>query len=176
MLVGVNSDLSIVEGRIMSREETAARLLEMIEPLVQSKGYELVKLDYAARKHGLLHLIIDHEKGVTVDDCEIISRAVSELLDSSDPITHAYTLEVSSPGLERPLTKKDHFARFKGEKVKIRTDAEVNGSDKFAGTLVSAESEYITVRGEDGKLSDIPYQLIKKANLWYTKPERKRTR
>jgi ribosome maturation factor RimP len=63
MLVGVNLDKSIVGGRVMSREETAARLVEMIEPLVESRGYELVKLDYAARKHGLLHLIIDHKKG-----------------------------------------------------------------------------------------------------------------
>jgi len=176
MLVGVNLDRSIVEGNNMSREETAARLVEMIEPLVESKGYELVKLDYDARKHGLLHLIIDHEKGVNVDDCEVISRAVSELLDTEDPITHAYSLEVSSPGLERPLTKKEHFVRFTGEKAKIRTVDEVNGSDKFAGTLVGAEGDFVTLKGEDGKVVDIPYDIIKKANLWYTKPERKRTR
>lgn len=160
----------------MSREETAARLFEMIEPLVESKGYELVKLDYAAGKHGLLHLIIDHEKGITVEGCEVISRAVSELLDSQDPITHAYTLEVSSPGLERPLTKKEHFARFTGEKAKISTIDEVNGSDKFAGTIVGAESDLVTIRGGDGNIVNIPYALIKKANLWYTKPEQKRTR
>jgi len=160
----------------MSREETAARLFEMIEPVVESRGYELVKLDYAAQKHGLLHLIIDHEKGINVDDCEIISRAVSELLDSRDPIKHAYTLEVSSPGLERPLTKKEHFARFAGEKAKIRTTDKVNGSDKFAGTMTVAESDFVTIRGEDGNIVDIPYHLIKKANLWYTKPERNKIR
>ncbi len=160
----------------MSREETAAGLIEMIEPLVESKGYELVKLDYTARKHGLLHLIIDHEKGITVDDCAIISRAVSELLDNQDPIAHAYSLEVSSPGLERPLTKKEHFSRFTGEKAKIKTVEEVNGSDKFAGTLVGVESDLVTLKGEDGKVVDIPFDLIKKANLWHTKPERKKTR
>jgi ribosome maturation factor RimP len=160
----------------MSREETAAKLIDLIEPLVESKGYELVKLDYDARKHGLLHLIIDHEKGITIDDCEVISRAVSELLDHQDPINHAYSLEVSSPGLERPLTKKEHFARFVGEKTKIRTSDEINGSGKFAGTLVGADNNLVTIRGEDGNMADIPYELIKKANLWYTKPERKRTR
>ncbi len=156
----------------MSREETAVRLLEMIEPLVESRGYELVKLDYAARKHGLLHLIIDHEKGITVDDCAVISRAVSELLDNRDPIAHAFTLEVSSPGLERPLTKKEHFARYAGENAKIRTIDEVDGFDKFAGTLVAAEGDFVTLRGVDGKVVNIPFDLIKKANLWYTKPER----
>ncbi len=160
----------------MSREETAARLFEMIEPLVESKGYELVKLDYAAGKHGLLHLIIDHENGINVEGCEVISRAVAEMLDSQDPITHAYTLEVSSPGLERPLTKKEHFARFTGEKAKITTTDEVNGSMKFAGTLTAAESDFVTISGEDGNIADIPYHLIKKANLWYTKPERNKTR
>jgi len=124
----------------LTREEKERELVALIEPLVEAKGYELVKLSYAARRHGLLQLIIDHEKGITVDDCELISRTVSDLLDTEDPIEHAYSLEVSSPGLERPLTKAEHFKRF---------------------------------QGENGTKTDIPYNLIKKAHLWYTKNDKK---
>lgn len=158
----------------MSREEMAQKLLEMIEPLVVSKGYELVKLDYAARRYGLLHLVIDHENGVTVEDCELISRAVSELLDNKDPISHAYSLEVSSPGLERPLTNLNHFERFRGEKVKVSTREEIEGSKKFAGTLRGISGEIVSVEKEDGKMVQIPYSAIMKANLWYIKPDKKK--
>ncbi len=157
----------------MTREEKERRLVELIEPLVELKGYELVRLSYAARRHGLLQLIIDHDKGITVDDCELISRAVSELLDAEDPIEHAYSLEVSSPGLERPLTKVKHFKRFVGEKVKIQTCETVSGSEKFAGTLVDAGDEYITIESEKGIKTDLAYDLIKKAHLWYIKPDKK---
>ncbi|MBW6464406.1 MAG: ribosome maturation factor RimP [Firmicutes bacterium] len=156
----------------MGREEMAQKLLEMIEPLVESNGYELVKLDYAARRYGLLHLVIDHENGVTIDDCELISRAVSEFLDKKDPISHAYSLEVSSPGLERPLTKMNHFERFRGEKVKIISREEIEGSKKIAGTLREISGEIVSVEKEDGKMVKIPYPAIKKANLWYIKPDK----
>ncbi len=158
----------------MSREETARTLFELIEPLVESRGYELVKLDYAARKFGLVHLVIDHKNGITVDDCEFISWAVSELLDNEDPISHAYSLEVSSPGLERPLTKMSHFMRFKGEKIKISTVEEIDGQKKFAGTLLNTSGNTVTVEKEDGIRYEIPFLKIKKANLWYIKPDKKK--
>jgi len=157
----------------LTREEKERELVALIEPLVEAKGYELVKLSYAARRHGLLQLIIDHEKGITVDDCELISRTVSDLLDTEDPIEHAYSLEVSSPGLERPLTKAEHFKRFQGEKVKVRTSEAVSDSEKFAVTLVDASDKHVTVQAENGTKTDIPYNLIKKAHLWYTKNDKK---
>ncbi len=156
----------------MSREETRDRLIALIEPLIEKMGFELVRLDYVVGKHGKLHLYIDTGGGVLIDHCEEVSRAVSALLDEVDPISHAYTLEVSSPGLERPLTKKEHFIRFQGEKVKVRTAEPIEGSKKFSGLLRRAEDDFIEVVKEDGAAARIPYREIDRANLWYTGPEK----
>lgn len=153
----------------MSRQRKEKELYRLLEPLVEAKGYELVKLSYAARRHGLLALIIDSEEGIGVEDCEIVSRAVSDFLDEEDPIEHAYRLEVSSPGLERPLTKIEHFARFAGEKAKISTLEKIEGRQKFAGTLKAAAGDVITMQTEEGQEVKIPFSQVKKAHLWYTK-------
>lgn len=155
----------------MSREETRDKLIGLIEPLVESKGFELIKLDYASGKQGKLNLYIDREGGVTIDHCELISSAVSDLLDYHDPISHAYTLEVSSPGLERPLTKKKHFERFTGEKVKVKTSEEIGGRKNFSGTLGGIRDDSIIIELEDGDEVEIPLNLINRANLWYPKNE-----
>jgi len=156
----------------VSREEARQKLIELIEPLVESRGFELVHLDYIAGKQGRLHLYIDHEGGITIAHCELISRAVSDMLDNNDPIAHAYTFEVSSPGLDRPLTKVKHFIRFLGEKVKIKTAEPIGNSSKFSGILKSADDQFIVVIKDDGSEVQIPYNAIKKANLWYTGPEK----
>ena len=154
----------------MSREEKQVELKALIEPVVEDLGFELVKLSYAAQKNGLLHLIIDHPAGITIDQCEKVSRAVSDLLDLHDLIKHAYSLEVSSPGLERPLTKLEHFIRFVGKKAKIKTKADQVEVNKYSGTIVKADQENVLLKKEDGTEVDIPYELISKANLWYIKP------
>ncbi len=156
----------------MSREDTRAKLIELIEPLVESKGFELVKLNYRPGKQGKLDLYIDREGGVTIDHCELISNAVSDLLDYHDPIAHAYTLEVSSPGLERPLTKKIHFERFEGEKAKVKTSEEIEGRKNFSGTLAGTREESIIIALEEGRDVEIPLALIARANLWYPKPDK----
>lgn len=153
----------------MSREEVRTKLVQLIEPLIESKGFELVRLDYAAGRRGRLNLYIDREGGVTIDHCELISNAVSDLLDYYDPIAHAYTLEVSSPGIERPLTKKEHFKRFEGEKVKIKTTEPLEGRKSFSGTLLKAGEDSIVVRLEENKEVEITLSSISRANLWYPK-------
>jgi ribosome maturation factor RimP len=158
----------------VTREETRDRLIEMIEPVAERLGYELVHLNYVTGKHGLLHLFIDKEGGITVEDCASFSRAVSEMLENNDPISHAYTLEVSSPGLERPLSKKEHFIRFQGKKVKVRTGVPLDGSSKFSGTLLSAGVEKIVIVKEDGSKVELPYTLITRANLWLPGPDKMR--
>ncbi len=155
----------------MSREETRDRLIALIEPLLEEIGFELVRLDYVVGKHGRLHLYIDAEGGVNIEHCEAASRAVSDLLDRHDPISHAYTLEVSSPGIERPLTKKEHFVRYQGEKVKVKISEPIEGGKKCSGLLKKACEECIEVLREDGKTVQIPYAIIERANLWYTGPE-----
>lgn len=156
----------------MSREETKIKLIELIEPFVESKGYELLDLDYYSGRQGKVFLVIDGKDPVTIDDCEEISRAVSELLDRHDPLSHAYLLEVASPGLERPLTKPEHFKKFTGESVKIVLNEEVNGSIKAAGILKEADDHRIVVDKEDGNVALLSYEKIKKAKLWFRKPDK----
>ncbi len=156
----------------MTREELKDRLVELIEPLVESKGFELVKLEYSSGKQGKLNLYIDRAGGVTIDHCELISNAVSDLLDYHDPIAHAYSLEVSSPGIERPLTKKEHFERFEGERVKIKTSEEVEGRKKFSGTLAGTGESSVIIATEEGKKVEIPLSMVAKANLWLPKEDK----
>jgi ribosome maturation factor RimP len=163
-------------GAQMNREDTRKKLVELIEPLIKSKGFELIDLDYYSGRQGKVFICIDAEGGVKIEDCEEISKAVSGLLDLHDPLPHAYLLEVSSPGPERPLSKIEHFMRFVGAMVKISTKDTILGKSKFAGKLKKANPDFITVECVDGLESNIPYGLIKKAHLWYIKPETNKKR
>jgi len=154
----------------LSREEVRDNLIALIEPFLEKMGFELVRLDYVVGKHGRLQLFIDTEGGVTIDHCEEVSRALSDFLDIHDPIPNAYTLEVSSPGLERPLTKKEHFQRYQGEKVKVKTGEVIEGSRKFSGILERAGNDEIEILRDDGSTVVIPYNSIDRANLWYPGP------
>ncbi len=156
----------------MKRQDLREKLIELIEPLVESKGFELVKLDYAFGKQGKLNLYIDREGGITIEHCELISNAVSDLLDYHDPIENTYTLEVSSPGIERPLTKKKHFERFQGEKIKLKTTEDIGGRNNFSGVLAGTKENWVKIELEDGNLVEIPLSLIARANLWYPKKEK----
>jgi len=134
-------------------------------PLVEGLGYELWELEYSpGRGSGFLRLYIDAEAGITLDDCERVSRAVSEVLDAEDPIPGQYTLEVSSPGLERPLRTAEHFARFVGETVHVETAQAFEGRRRFKGTLAAAGAETIEV-DVDGKRWTLPLSGIRKAHL-----------
>jgi ribosome maturation factor RimP len=136
-----------------------------LAPLVEGLGYELWELEYSpGRGSGFLRLYIDAEAGITLDDCERVSRAVSELLDAEDPIPGQYTLEVSSPGLERPLRTAAHFARFVGETVQVETVQAFEGRRRFKGALAAADAETIEV-DVDGKRWTLPLSGIRKAHL-----------
>ena len=134
-------------------------------PLVEGLGYELWELEYSpGRGNGLLRLYIDAEAGITLDDCERVSRAVSEVLDAEDPIPGQYTLEVSSPGLERPLRTAEHFARFVGETVSVETVQAIEGRRRFKGALTAAGADTVEVE-VDGKRWTLPISGIRKAHL-----------
>jgi ribosome maturation factor RimP len=136
-----------------------------LAPLVEGLGYELWELEYSpGRGSGFLRLYIDAEAGITVDDCERVSRAVSEVLDAEDPIPGQYTLEVSSPGLERPLRTAEHFARFVGETVQVETVQAIEGRRRFKGALLAAGATTIEV-DVDGKRWTLPLSGIRKAHL-----------
>jgi ribosome maturation factor RimP len=140
-------------------------LAALLTPLIEGLGYELWELEYSpGRGNGFLRLYLDAEAGITLEDCERVSRAVSELLDAEDPIPGQYTLEVSSPGLERPLRTAEQFGRFVGETVFVETVQAVEGRRRFKGALTAAGAETVEVE-VDGQRLTLPISGIRKAHL-----------
>ena len=141
------------------------RLTALIEPAVEALGYELVGIEFVARgHHGLLRLYIDNEDGITLDDCEKVSHQVSGVLDVEDPIPGQYSLEVSSPGLDRPLFKAAHYERFAGHEVKLQSNAPVDGRRRFKGILQGIRDNEVVIE-VDGKEVRLPLESIEKARL-----------
>ncbi len=152
---------------VQRRDGTMIRdtLVGLLKPVVEELGIELWELEYAAnRGNGLLRLYIDTADGVTLDDCERVSRAVGDLLDREDPLPGHYTLEVSSPGLERPLRTATHFARYVGEQVYVELAQPVEERRRFKGVLVAASDVSIGVE-VDGQRHELPIAGIRKAHL-----------
>ena len=141
------------------------QLGELLGPVVVGLGYELWEVEYAPRAGGgLLRLYIDAPEGISVDDCEKVSRAVSEVLDEADPIPTEYTLEVSSPGLDRVLRTREHFQRFAGERVKVEMIRPIDGRKRFQGQLKAVGESEITL-DLDGKAVSLPIDDIHRARL-----------
>jgi ribosome maturation factor RimP len=115
----------------------------------------------------LARFYIDHDRGVTVEDCAQISRTIERLLDARDPIEGAYTLEVSSPGIERPLRREEDFQAFAGREVKVQTQSPIDGRSKFSGILLGITDGSVIVRGEGDEEFRIPRDAVKKARLVY---------
>ena len=142
-----------------------SELQSLIDPVVSGLDYELVGVEYVPQgRHSVLRIYIDTPDGVTLDDCEKVSRQVSALLDVEDPIHGEYVLEVSSPGLDRPLFTEAHFLRFLGEKSTIRMKHPMNGRRKFSGILKAVENGNVAII-VDGETFEIPLDEIEKANL-----------
>ncbi len=140
-------------------------LVKLIEPIVEGLGYECVGIEYNPHpKNGLLRVYIDQEQGVSVDDCSKVSHQISGILDVEDPIQGNYNLEVSSPGLDRPLFKLDQFKQFIGSLVKVNLYKPVDNRRKMMGKILNVESENIHL-DVDGQIFEIPFQSISKANL-----------
>lgn len=145
--------------------ELKDRLTELIEPVVGDLGFELVALEFLPRGRGAtLRVFIDSVSGVDLDSCEKVSRELAAALDVEDPIPYAYRLEISSPGLDRPLAKPEHFARFVGEKVKVVTVAPINGQRRFRGVLEGMEGDSVMVNTGSERLA-LPLSEIDEARL-----------
>lgn len=136
----------------MSKKENYEQKTEqLLQPIIEENQFELVDVEYV--KEGgnwYLRAYIDKEGGITVDDCEIVSRALSGILDKEDYITDAYILEVSSPGLGRPLKKDKDFVRSIGKEVEIRLYKPLNKRKEYTGVLTAWNRENVTIR-EDGQ-------------------------
>ena len=141
-------------------------LTQLFEPVVESMGYELVGVEFVGGGgHGTLRVYIDRDDGVSVDDCAAISHQISGILDVEEPIQQAYDLEISSPGIDRPLFKLADFERFAGHMVKIKLAVGLQGRKNFKGELQGvADPQLITVQ-VDGETFDLPFADIARANL-----------
>ena len=146
--------------------QASAKVLQLLEPIVEGLGYEFVGAEYLPQgKHSLLRVYIDNqETGIGVDDCECVSRQVSSMLDVEDPISGHYTLEVSSPGLDRPLFRPEHFERFVGHQIKLLLSAPVNGRRKMTAELQAISGNVVTLVLE-GEQIEIDFDNIEKAHL-----------
>lgn len=149
--------------------QTRHYLADMLEPVIDNLGYETVRIMTIGQANPTLQIMIDKTDGteITVDDCAKVSRALSAVLDEKDPITDKYSLEVSSPGLDRPLTKPAHFVRFAGNEVKIETDELFENRKRFKGSLEGMEDSAILLT-MDGTTYRIPFDIISKAKIVLT--------
>ncbi len=141
------------------------RLTELLDAPVVALGFELWGIEFIrAGKHSTLRVYIDHANGISVDDCAEVSHQVSALLDVEDPITTEYYLEVSSPGMDRPLLKPAHFARYIGDVAAVTLRMAVNNRRKYKGIIKQVEGEMITLT-VDGRDEILAFANIQQANL-----------
>ncbi len=162
-LIGLYALFLFIRRTFVSKIEQD--LTAMLEPAVQAIGFELLGLELVqAGRHSTLRIYIDHADGITVDNCADVSRQVSAILDVEDPITNEYNLEVSSPGVDRPLFKLEHFIQAKGEEVRIRTKLPQDGRRNFKGDLVTVEGDMLTLN-IDGADFIVMLGNVEKANI-----------
>jgi ribosome maturation factor RimP len=144
-------------------------LMRLLEPPIEGLGYELVDIEFAREgRGGVLRIFIDWpagaQVGISVDDCATVSHAVSQVLEVEDPIKGHYTLEVSSPGFDRILRKREHFERFVGERIFAELKLPIDGRRRFVGVLKSIVDDAI-VMDVDGQAHSLPLERIQKARL-----------
>jgi len=143
------------------------KLTQLLKPAVEALDFELVGIEHLPMgKHSVLRVYIDSVDGITVDDCSRVSHQVSGVLDVEEPINGAFTLEVSSPGIDRPLFSLDHFEKFIGSKVKLKLHHAVEGKRKITGVIEAVENEEVVIRERDTESSfQLEIDDIDKANI-----------
>ena len=145
-------------------------LEDLLSPVVEKLGYELVRVMTIGAKNPTLQVMIDRLDGkdITVDDCATVSRALSDVLDEKDPIENQYSLEVSSPGIDRPLTKPQHFARFAGYDAKIETIHPVENRKRFKGKILAIDDALNISFEMNGVQYSIAFDNVAKAKILLT--------
>ena len=144
-------------------------LWELFEPVVAGMGFDLIEIEHFPNpKHGVLRLYIDtpadSDKGVVIEDCSAVSRQISALIDVEDPVNGKFNLEVSSPGLDRPLRRLQDFQRFIGAQVKIKTAMPLEGQRNFKGRMLEASEDRLVIETDEEELS-LPMSAIDKARI-----------
>lgn len=143
----------------------AQQLQQLLAPVVQALGFDCWGVEYLPQgKHSLLRLYIEHADGITVDDCETVSRQVSAVLDVEDPISGEFVLEVSSPGMDRPLFELQQYRDLVGQEVKIRLRSAIEERRNFQGVLRGVEDDDVVIQVDEYEYL-LPFDLIEKANV-----------
>jgi ribosome maturation factor RimP len=147
----------------------AARVETLIVPSVEAMGYEVVRVQISGQARPTLQIMIERSDRatMTVEDCAEVSRAVSAILDVEDPVSVAYTLEVSSPGIDRPLTRPKHFERFAGFEARLETRVPIEGRKRFKGRLRGLDEGAVAIDTQEGP-ARIPFEDLTKAKLVLT--------
>ena len=145
------------------------RIAELVEPTLTGLGYELVRVVISGRDRPTLQVMIERLDGaaITVDDCETVSRALSAKLDVEDPIASSYTLEVSSPGIDRPLVRPKDYQRFAGHVARVESRAPIAGRRRFTGRILGADDTRLRIAVEEGEV-EIPFSEVARAKLLLT--------
>jgi ribosome maturation factor RimP len=138
------------EGRLIAEQGVAARVATVAEPLLAALGYRLVRVRVSGLAGCTVQIMAERPDGtMTIEDCEVVSRALSPVLDVEDPINHTYRLEISSPGIDRPLVRRSDFDRFAGHVIKVEMAVPIAGRRRFRGVLLGVEGQAARVRRED---------------------------
>jgi len=162
------------EPRLVTETGIDARVALLIEPVLNSEGFRLVRVRLSGQNGATLQVMAERADGtMTVEDCETLSRMVSPILDVEDPIDRAYHLEVSSPGIDRPLVRKTDFAKWRGHVAKLETSVLVNGRKRFRGTITDVDTDTVTLFRDQPSIGDentnvIPFSAVADARLILT--------
>ena len=168
------SSAAPTEPRIIIEPGLPARVAAVAEPVIEQLGYRLVRVKVSAAEGCTVQIMAERPDGsMTVEDCETISRALSPVLDMADPIDRTYRLEISSPGIDRPLVRKSDFDRFAGHLVKIEMEIPVNGRKRFRGEIVGTDGEVARIRRDDAAEGEgaevlLPIEEMSEAKLVLT--------
>jgi ribosome maturation factor RimP len=155
---------------LISENSQTDRIVSVIEDSLADLGFELVRVHYGGAGRPVLQIMIDRADGqdVTIEDCTLASRTSSALLDVADPIRDAYELEVSSPGIDRPLTRPKDFTSFAGHEAKVELKQAVDGQRRFRGRLLGVENDQVRLADEDDDEFALPFADIARAKLVMT--------
>lgn len=145
---------------------TESRIVPLLEPIILENNLELVDVEFIKEgANWYLRIYIDKENGVDINDCEKVSRAFEEKLDEKDPIEQPYILEVSSPGIDRPLKKEKDFVKYKGEVIDVKLYKPVHGKKMHQGELVALEDGILSIIDEDGNELEFEYKDVASVRL-----------
>ncbi|WP_169566853.1 ribosome maturation factor RimP [Sneathiella limimaris] len=149
--------------------DPTSKIAELIEPTIADLGYELIRVSYTGGESPVLQIMAEQSDGtMTIEGCEEISHAVSALLDVEDPISDAYNLEVSSPGIDRPLTRLKDFENWSGFEAKVELQEAVDGQRRYRGKLLGVKDGNILIADTAGNKWELPFADLRKAKLVLT--------